>query len=117
MLRWKGCQMQTLLERIEAVRGYAADLNTVETERARFLQIRTRAGQLRVSADALGALTSSLGALRSAGISAPIPKLSRELRTKPAAMLESFRKDPASFLDDGQFAVTFKAPLEAYATK
>jgi hypothetical protein len=55
--------------------------------------------------------------MRSASIEVTAPKLSRELRTKPAAMLEAFRNDPATFLADGQFAVTFKSPLEGYASR
>jgi hypothetical protein len=109
--------MQTLIDRIDAVCRFASQLKQVSTERARFQQIQTRANQLEQASIGVQKLTRSLSLMKSEGLSVEQPRLSKELKAKPLAMLEAFRADSSTLLEDGQFSQTFKAPLEAYSAK
>ena len=109
--------MPTLLERIESVCQDAIQLKEVATARARFQQTQTRSKQLESAATNVKRLARSYVTMKGAGLPVAQPRLSKELRAKPEVMLEAFRHDPTSLLEEGQFSQTFKAPLEAYSEK
>jgi len=56
--------------------------------------------------------------MKGAGIPLDISVPSKELRNKPAKVLEAFTNDETSLLnDDEQFAVTLRSPLESFTSR
>ena len=110
--------MPTLLERVGDLRERIVELGRVDVERANFEKLSTRASQVRARAGQIEAVVASIARLEAHGVDlGKIPKPSRDLRDKPAALLAALKSDWATFAKDSLFATSFLNPVEAHTEK